>query len=271
MRRLFAAAALASLLLAQPASAYHDTNPYTDYSTATRAQYEFALGIHNLGFGILDTLQVDTYYLPWLLKVANLRLKWRFYETDRFSLAAQAGLFTLDGGRVGLDGSRINIVPAKLVFTMPYQESHRFHLGLGYTNIGATSGDLSSAEVDGRAGVAASQGYLLPSYEWLVTRKFAVVVEAHVQLFSVASASGDATTEVDERTTVELYSSGEADLDTGFQAQARVSGAWSWERMNMRLGGSYGHFVIPMADYQIPKSAAPPIPFVYVDLFWVFD
>jgi len=87
-----------------------------------------------------------------------------------------------------------------------------------------------------------------PVVELRTSRSFAWVLEGSLSLAQSAQGAAITTfTSDDGRTSVEVIASGAVDRAGGtWLGNASLSGYWSWQTFNLRLGLGYGHVELPM-------------------------
>ncbi len=259
----------AALLAAAPsAHAWQDTEPATDWSALTLHQNEWRMGLFRGQYGILEPLQIGTQWLPWLLKVPNVDLKWTVWSDRTWSASVSGAFFTVNAQDFDKDAEDIQFTMVPIELTGSWRgDALAAHLRLSYTVV-KTTGDASveSADTDIKGVAAVSTGALGLSGEWHLSRSFALVTELAASIYQDAKATGESSSQIDPRTTLELHAGGSADLKSGRLANGTLSAFWSWATFNLKLGLGYGNYQVPT----LHLFAGDPVVFPDLDMFWRF-
>ncbi|MCA9560869.1 MAG: hypothetical protein H6704_18920 [Myxococcales bacterium] len=261
---------LGTALLAAPlsAQAWIDDDPATDWTALTLHRNEWRLGLFRFQYGIVDSLQVGTQTLPWVLKISNLDLKWTVWSSGPWSVGLSGGIFSLKLQDYDADAADVRFYAAPLELTASWRgDGLGVHLRGSYTAVKTDTDEALDEEDYDIGGVAAvSTGTLGLAGEWYVSRTFSWVLETRLSVFQDASANASTTTQIDPRTSIEFNADAEADLTDGRQANALLSAFWSWNSFNLKLGLGYGHYSVPTLNLFV----GDPIWFPDFDLFWRF-
>ena len=272
MRRLAAAALV--LLSPWAARAGHTDEPDVDYLAETLDKWDVRLSLTRLDVGVWENIQVGTYPLLWLLRAKNLYGRATPYQTERWAVALQVGILAfnprdlIESIEVDVD---VRVIPAKLQVTWTRAEAQRLTVGIGWaqalTDVAPGESDSSDEKSkllkDAEATLGASAGRLELAYEYRLSDLTALVAESQIMLFQRFGQGGDAVVDVDDRTTVEIHE--KAGLDTsGFHGNLGGAVTWAWDTFHLKLGGYYGHYVLPLIGTFTPD----PIPMGEVDLSW---
>src|SRR4051812_30126045 len=87
----------AVIACSRAAHAYHTQEQHiTDESAYTLRHKDFRVGLWKLQYGIVDSLTVGTYPEPWVFRVANLHLKWRYWHNEPWALSVFAAFYHLN-------------------------------------------------------------------------------------------------------------------------------------------------------------------------------
>lgn len=266
-----AAAALAALAPAN-ARAYHDEKNHVVENTAfTLRDDAIRLGLWKGQYGLWGSLMFGTYWAPWLLKVANLHLKWMYWREGPVALAAQAGIYHLDTKSFEkLDedaGSAVlNVIPLELFGSYRFDEPYWAHASVVYTLV-SLEGQLGDEALGGAGKSALDNLQLTATFEWRVTRVTALLLQARYLVFQRAGLSAEATAMADDYTTVKVHGGATTDaLDFPHLFSIVPAAAWSWNTFNLRVGLGYGNFNVPGVNFMIPVRFVVP----ELDLYWVF-
>ncbi|MCB9548807.1 MAG: hypothetical protein H6706_23630 [Myxococcales bacterium] len=259
---------LGLLLVAGPAAAYHDPEtPATDYSIYTLKPWELRLGLFAAELGLLESVQVSTYPLFWLVKVKNAQIKWRPWESGGRGVSLELGIFSLDLAdfvdeqEAGKDYPQFKVVPFNLVGSSRHDD-FTFNAGLSFTWVNF-SGTVDSADLEAVGG--ASTVMFRPAIEYRLSRTFALVAEGRVKIYERYSGRVVTTYTIDADSEVDVVGSAGAEVD-GPKGNVGLSAYWSWATFNLRLGLTYGHIAVPVVNVFIPQVSVFPI----VDAFWRF-
>lgn len=261
------AAATAALSLATPARADVDRDPQTDFGAATLPQWDLRLGLARFDLGLTDNVMLGTLPLLFALKVKNLQLKWRFYQEGPWSLAASAGILSVNLQDYKKDAADVTffVVPVQLTATYQLQPDLLFHGALAYSGVG-TKGGAGTDDTDVEGVAVVDTAVLNPSVEYRLSHRTAAILDANVLLFQRARGTATETHAVDEYTSVEAHQKGGADLKQAFRGNLVLSFLWSWDVFNLRAGLGYGHLELPVAHLFAGKPTLVPD----FDLWWRF-
>ena len=262
-------AAAVILGLCGPAHAWHDKQPATDYSASVLLDGEMRLGLFKAGFGLTDWLQLETYTVPWLLRVANLSAKAAVWRPGDWTFALELGLMSWNPKNLpgaSEDAVDVPVVGVPLTAHATWHPAPELRLSgaLGYTVTKVDASDVSDADLSAVGAVSTGRAAL--SLEYRFGRVFAAVLEGHVMLYESIRADGSVTTELDEDTTVTTYADSDVDLGKALRGLATLSGMWSWQEFNLRVGLGYGHYRVPMISFFVPEPFVVP----ELALFWRF-
>src|SRR5262249_18640806 len=147
-------------------------------------------------YGPWEPLTVGTYIWPWVFRVSNLGLKWRFYNDGKLSLATSLGFFhfdTKDLRRVDekTGDAKIDVPPFELVGT--YRFDSRDTLSLAWVFIRVrVDGTLDNGDLRGTAQGAVDNLQTALLFEWRTSEVTAFTAELRNLIFQRAIASGDA-------------------------------------------------------------------------------
>ena len=114
---------LGTALLAAPlsAQAWIDDDPATDWTALTLHRNEWRLGLFRFQYGIVDSLQVGTQTLPWVLKISNLDLKWTVWSSGPWSVGLSGGIFSLKLQDYDADAADVRFYAAPLELTASWR------------------------------------------------------------------------------------------------------------------------------------------------------
>jgi hypothetical protein len=262
----------ALLLSAGHAFGYHsDAERLTDDTAYTLSGKRLRLGVFKLQYGIWDPLTVGTYTLPWVVRTANLHVKWRYYFDDPWALALQVGGYRLDVSKLELFEDE----PGDAVITVgtfepsvSYRFGSRFSLSASvpYTEVRA-KGTLNTKAFEGGLSGAVDNLQVTSTLEWRVSRVTALVVHARYLVFQRVFADGRAVLRPDDYTTVVIEADAESDALNFTDAWSVVpAAAFSWGTFNLRVGVGYGNWNIAPVNFVLPKKTLIP----ELDVFWAF-
>ncbi|MCK6570225.1 hypothetical protein L6V77_03850 [Myxococcota bacterium] len=267
-RRGWFFASLVGVSSATPAAAFTDAHPQTDTSAETLDAAEFRLGLGRFEAGITDTVMLGTKPLAWVIKVKNLGGKWRFYDNGAHAVSAGVDLYWFNARDFDEDNADVTFYCFPLRATYTYRQSSalRWHVGLSYTAIGTRGGNGGDNDVDFEGVGVVETAVLNPVFEWAVSQKWALLVDASTALFQRASANADQKTQIDAYTTLTLHQDADADLKTGFLGWIAGGFLYSREVFNLRFLLGYGNYPVPVVNFFVPE----PIPMFDFDLWWRF-
>lgn len=270
-----------TVLLAWPAHARHTkATPATDYSAYTLNQWEWRVGPFRNAVGVYDGVSVGVFPLMFVipkLRIANVQLKWQFWQKGPWAAAARLGLFRYDasaqaGYEAQNDGEPFAATAFPLEFITTYRaERSSWNFGLSYTPVRVSGSSSADNGING----AIETALLTGAWEWRWTEITAIVLEARIKLSEKLVGGGFTVQPIDDDSYLEIHGGANAALD---QPKGNLSASflWSWDSLNLRLGLAYGHLVIPVANVFFPdelleeKDQLGPIIFPELDLFWRF-
>jgi len=269
---LAAAACAAVLSYSGAASAYHTKEQrITDESAYTLRHKDFRVGLWKVQYGIVDSVMAGTYIWPWLFRVSNLHAKWRYWQNDTWALSVFAGLYHLNTKsfeQVEEDTGNATLT----VFPFELAASHRFddHYTLTVAPVWTTvvlRGNLESDDLRGAGEGAVNNFQLTATFEWRLSQVTAVLFHGRYLVAQTAHAQGDVVLRPDEFTTIEVHATGTTDeINFRRAASLTVSGVFSWETFNFRIGASVGNYNVPGVNFVIGETLLIP----ELDLYWIF-
>ena len=259
--------------VAREARAYHtDDERLTDHTAYTLRARDLRLGLFKGQYGIWDPFLVGTYNLPWLVRMANLHLKWRYLNDEHWAAAVQAGSYRLDVSKLeAFEDSPGDAVITAGTFepSVSYRFDDRFTLQastLPYTAVRA-EGSLNTQAFDGALTAAVDNLQLTTTFEWRLTRVTALLLHSRYLIFQRAFGDGRATLHPDEYTTVEIEVDAQSTaLDFKGAWSVVPTVAFSWGTFNLQLGLGYGNWSIAPLNFVLPKKTLIPD----LEVFWVF-
>jgi hypothetical protein len=258
-------------LLARPATAFHtDEQRITDDTAYTLKKKDVRLGLWKAQYGIFDPLTAGTYVWPWLLRISNLELKCRFYESGPWAFAASTGFFYFDTKHLKKAGdagdARIADVPFEIDGSYRFESPYTLSVGLVWTEV-LVDGTVNQSVFQGAGQGAISNFQLTSTFELRISEVTALVFHARSLVFQRARAAADAVTHPDAFTTVEIHATGRTNaLDYRGAGSFTVSGVWSWKTFNLRAGIGYGNYNVPGLNFVIGNRILYP----ELDLYWIF-
>lgn len=272
LRLLTLVTAATASVVAPDARAYHtDEQRLTDHTAYTLRARDLRLGLFKFQYGIWDPFLVGTHTIPAFVRMANLHIKWRYLNDERWAAAVQAGSYRLDVSKLEAfeDSPGDAVISAgTLEPSVSYRFDDRFTLSstLPYTVVRA-DGSVNSKAFDGALTAAVDNLQLTTTLEWRLTRVTALVLHSRYLIFQRAYGDGHATLRPDEYTTVEI----EVDAQS---AALDFKGAWSvvptvafsWGTFNLQIGLGYGNWSIAPLNFVLPKKTLIPD----LEVFWVF-
>lgn len=262
------------IVLPSPARAYHTYQERllddTAYSLRRR---EARIGLLQLGYGILDQLEVRTYTFPWILgsifqEVApNIALKSTFYDQGRLALSASVGFLT--GTIKQTDDTKVRyfLVPIGAAASVRINSVISLHSGSTFA-VPRLSGDTQPDGGDIEGALVVSVLQLWETLEWRLSPVVAFTLFVR-WLPYVSSGVIKGTIDIDENTdgTIEAEVSTE-DLKN---AWAVIPGfVFSWKRANFKLGVGYGDLFLPGIGLVVPgpfPRTGTPAPVLDFDIF----
>ena len=238
----------------------------TAYSLRRR---EARLGIMQLGYGIIDQLQVTTYVFPWILGAAfetvapNLELKSTLYQRRRLALSLSAGFVTGEVTQDDEANSRVRYFLFPMSLTASVRANHvlSVHTGGKYVRT-HLAGDTSPEGTDVKGALLLDVMQLWVELEMRLSHTTAFTLTGRVVPYAGDSVL-QANTGLDEFTTAIL--SLEVNPEDVQDAWAVVAGvALSWDQVNLILGLGYGDLFLPGVGLVVPGPFPVPVLDFYV-------
>lgn len=258
--------ALALSLWGDAAMARHNKDQRITLDNAyTLSEGDLHVGIWKLQWAPWDFLTVGTYLWPWAVKAPNLHGKAQVWSNDTFAVGAELSVIRFDPQSFSKDNpsAALTIAPFELYGSWRASEAWTFSAGL-VTAFVKVEGDVDAADLQGA--VAGSNAQLGATAEWRLSETFALTLHGRYLLTQVISGSATSTIQIDEYTTVEVVGTGESDVLDFSAAALTARATWSWDSFNLRVGGSYGNYTIPVIGLVLPGKIFVPD----FDLYWVF-
>lgn len=254
-------------LIALPAATYarHDEGPIIENSAHTLRGRELLLGPFEFGYGLGETLQIGTYTLFWALKAPNANFKWRFYETKDWAFAVRLGALYVDLTPYVDNDFKLLVVPFEAIASWRPGD---WVLSAAFESVRVQadgSYDSEGSDLEG-LGIATTVMFEL-SAEWRRSPTFAWVVEGRALVAERVEGEASTTYEITPDLSVEVYGDGEAQFERGRKANVTVSGFWSWDSFNLKLGLGTGHYNLPFVNFFTDERVSL---FPELDLFWRF-
>ncbi len=272
-RALLGASACAlCLLVSASAAAYHTKEQrITDESAYTLRQKDFRVGLWKTQYGIIDSITAGTYIWPWIFRVSNLHAKWRYWQNDDWALAVAAGIFHLDTKNFqDLDDNTgdatITVFPFELAASYRFDDRYTLSLAPIWTTV-VLRGTLADDDLRGAGEGAVNNFQLTATFEWRLSKVTALLFHARYLVAQTAHAQGDAVLRPDEFTTIEVHAAGSTDeINYRRAGSLTVSGVFSWETVNLRVGAAMGNYNVPGVNFVLGNFLVIPD----VDLYWIF-
>lgn len=260
------ACAAALAVWTSPASAWHTDKERLGYGSAyTLGKRTWALGPFSAQYGLFERFDVGTYVLPWVVKVSNAGVKWRFPVSDSIDVAPQLYAFRLDVQKLNPDAPPMAfaVVPFEVTGSWRMSEANTLSLSAAYTWI-HLKGAFDQEALKGAAAVSNLQ--LVSTWEYRWTRVTALLLRLRYLVHQwQPTASASYVLHPDDYTTVEVYGDVQLDALDVRNAWSLIPGvAWSWETFNLRVGLGYGNYNVPGVNFVLPKKTLCP----ELDMFW---
>lgn len=269
---LAAAVALAAVSSTAPARAYHDDGEQlTDGTAYTLHARDLRLGPFKVQYGVFDALTVGTYVAPWVIRMPNLHVKWRYLHQGPWTAAVQVGSYRLDVSELKL----LNDHPGDAVITagtfepsLSVRSSEDFTLSvsLPYTVVRA-EGSLDTEAFEGALSAAVDNFQATLALEYRISRTTALLLRSRYLVFQLARADGRVVLRPDDYTTIDVSAaatSSALDFKGAWSAVAGV--AFSFDSFNLELGAGYGNWNVAPFNFVLPGKMVIP----ELELYWVF-
>jgi hypothetical protein len=255
------------------AHAWHTADQrITDDTAYTLRQHDVRLGIWKAQYGLWNPFTAGTYIWPWLARVPNLHVKWRYWFDDPLALSVQLGGFFMNTGSFkdkvdkSAGNATLSVVPLELYGSYRFDDAWTLSAGLVYTEV-RLRGELHSDDFDGAAEGAVDNLQLTSTLEWRLTRVTALTLHGRYLLLQRVGAGGDAVLHPDDFTIVEVHGGANTDaLDFKGAFSLTASAVFSWETFNLRAGLGFGNYNIPAINFVLPEKILYP----ELDVYWIF-
>jgi hypothetical protein len=251
--------------LTTPSLANHDERTHASDDTAyTLEGGKWRLGLWKAQYGASDRWTLGTYTLPWVLKVVNAHVEWRWLRTERWHSSVGLGYFglVLPGGKD--KQLRLQAVPFEWLLTYQRTPALSFTTGLVLTSA-RLEGEFNSSALLGTAAAAGSNSQWLLGGEYRLSQTSALIAMARVQLAARYWVGGDVVLPLDAYTTAEVHGAITPKEDVLKRANLLLAWHGSWEHFNLRLGVSLGHYDIPGVHFMLTEPMVLP----ELDLYWL--
>ena len=266
-----AACALASILFCAHAEADHGNEQpqLTDETAHTVPEGMHKLGLFTVEYGIVDGFQFGTSPPLWIPLFPNASLEWRFFWNDWLALSVEVhGAYlhtrTLQLFIDDLPTADIAVVPSAINSAWLLHEDVTLHFSPRFTWI-FVDGQYDRGDFEGAAAVTNLQ--LTSTLEWRVSSLVALQLRGRYLVFQTATASGGATIQADEFTTVFGRAAAQSNvLDFPHAGQLVAATHLSWETFNLLVGAGFGNNVIPIINLVVQDRGLVPL----LDLYWRF-
>jgi len=254
------------------AAAYNTPRtPSTDHTAYTLPQKSFRLGLWSAEYSVFDSVTVGTYWPAWIVRVASLHAKWRFWQPGSWAFAVYGDVFRLDTKalkKLDQSAGTAIITAGTIEPRASFRISDRFDLSgsVTWTSV-AVDGTLHKGDFDGAGSGAVDNMQLTSTFEWRLTRVTTLALHARYLVFQRIAANADATYHPDAFTTVEVHGNATSDvLYTPHAFSLLPAVALSWEHLNLRAGIGYGNFNVPGVNFVVDHKTV----IGELDAFWVF-
>jgi len=253
------------LLSAGTAEAFHTNEQRLIDGTAYTLGKEddWKVGLWTADYAALKRVDISTYILPWLLRVANIGARYEYRVNDRWSFGTGLHVFRLDFQKLNPDAPPLVISSVPWTLAGSYRfDPYTVSVQSVYTYM-KLSGTLDEEKLEGA--VAISNLQFVTTLEKRVSQVTALLLRFRFLAYQWdPSASAKFVTHPDEYTTVTIIGAASADYDIK-NAWSLVPGvAWSWKYFNLRVGLGYGNLNIGGVNFVLPKKTIVP----ELDLAW---
>jgi hypothetical protein len=270
--RILSALPLAWLLAAGSAGAEHTRERrITDETAYTLPARDLRLGLWKVEYGILDSLDVGTYWWVWFLKVANAKIKWRWYFEDPWAFALKLEAFHVDTADLGhldedLGTGSLSILSAESFVSHRFSDQLTLSGSLIYTHVWI-DGEINVEAFDGTAAGAVDNLQMTVTGEYRLSEVTALLIHARYLAFQRLHGRGYVRLDPDEYTSVEIHGGGKRDaFDFPHAWSVTPAVAFSWGVFNLRGGVGYGHWSVPGLNFVKKKRGWLP----ELDVYFVF-
>jgi len=239
----------------QEAQAYNtEKDRQTDFSAYTLQQNQYRLGLFQLEYGVLDSLMVGTYTLPWLIMPVtqspsfDLYSKWKFIDIDSWAASIKGTVFYFDvngfsSGTIDDGVFRATIVPLSLMLSHVFNDEWTGSFESAWVQTFISGAVDTSSEASAFGAGAQSNFQVALTGEYRVNHVLALnFLGRWVPYVTEARVSSNVS--VNDATEVQITADLSAeDLINAWQLQTGVT--FSWKTFNLQMGVGYGNVFIP--------------------------
>jgi hypothetical protein len=262
---------LALLFWQSSALGYHTKEQrLTDDTADTLEGRMWRVGLSKLEYTPVTSFMAGTYPLPWLLRVPNLHLKWRYYKGTKLSLSARLGYFGFDTKNLDtLDEQKthavLSVIPFDVAGTWRIDKRASLSLDVIWTGV-FIKGEADQEALNGTFQGGATNLQTLGTFELRLSRVTALLLQPRLLSYQLLNLQGDVVLHPDEFTTIEIHGAQQSDAVNFRGAYSlTLSALFSWKLVNLRLGIGYGNYNIPGINFMLPqKSLFPDFDFYLV-------
>lgn len=281
-RRLVAAAALATLSRGPSVHAGQAAPdeprasaplPIVEDTAYTRERAHLRVGLLRLQAGVLDSLTVGTVWLPWVVKAPNLHIKWRFYLSETLAAAIHWSALTFSTrslksleDKPGQARLSVTTFEPLASYTLDARRRWTLSAGLPFTAV-RVDGELTDGSFHGAADGAVDNLQVTSTLQHRTSRSVALLLHARYLVVQSARASANATTQLDDYTTLEAHGQGSTSaLDFPHAWSVVPSVAYVGPRFFGRIGVGYGNWSLPVVNFVLPSKTLIP----ELEISWFF-
>ena len=235
----------------------------TDDTSYTLKPGEARVGIWKVQYSppLVSGLEIGTYNLPWIgwvfdVSSVNLHAKYNFLERGQWAGSLKLGFFRIHADRIKGGGTS---------YGFPFELNGSVRLGERFTVTTGLHGTYmrirGDAEVDeGFLGGVAAANTLqwFSAVEYRLSSLTAFTAFGRLIASNHLSGEADAMYQVDEHTRVEAHGLASVSAPVGAQMGGYVH--WSWNVVNLKVGATYGNYVVPGLGLATPMFVHTPIP-----------
>jgi hypothetical protein len=254
-RALFISLGLLALALPREALAYHtNEDRQTDFSAFTLHRNQWRVGLFQAEYGILDSWNVGTYTMPWILMpvakapALNLYTKWKFLQLDKWAAAIRLNAFYLQLNNLAVSGMEdgdfnATVFPFTVVTSHVFNDDWTASLESTWVQT-AIRGDVESAGDSSALGASAQSNL-----------QFALTGEYRLSKLLALNFVGRWVPYVTAARIVSTADTGdgiEVDIEAEIAADgvrnawlAQVGFTYSWKYFNLQAGVGYGNLIVP--------------------------
>ena len=257
----------------------------TDDTAFTLRGGELRAGLWKVEYGVMPTVDIYTYLVPWVFKAGNAGLKWEYEWASDASIALRFHVLKFapssltqkeeEGEQAAPEAeeptAKFWILPVELLYSQSLDPKVTVSGGWRY-NRGILAGEGESGnDSDVQGAAAVTTGQFTGTLQYNVNNIFALLLHARYLAYQELRVGGNfiQTQHIEPDITLEIAAAANTESDAVDVQNAYSiipSAHISWGGFNLRFGIGYGNWSVPVINLVLPEKT----PIVDLDLYWRF-